>query len=130
MSDNTELLERIEPLRIAKGLRHRGLCVAAGISVDWFKLRRKGHPPRREELRALAGTLGCELSYLEEAAPDVRLDSRTDDELTEWLDLYGEVPALRRRAFISAARAMVRLMDAESAEPEEIDERAAKKGRR
>lgn len=129
MIDNTELLRRIEALRLDRGFSFRRLCLDARISVDWFKLRRKGHPPKLRDLRALADTLDCDRRYLEEAATDIRLDSGSDDTLAEWLNIYETVPAPRRAELISTVRAIARLMDATTEAP--LDAPAtAKRGRR
>lgn len=73
MADFTELLARIDRRLEAMGLSERKACLSSGQKVDCIRTIRRGHPPTREKLRKLALVLDCPVSYLEEAAPDIRL---------------------------------------------------------
>lgn len=110
MVDNALLVARIDELRRRAGIpSDRQLCLRAGIHVDSIRSLKRGHKAVRERLRALAGELRCELSYLEEVAPDVRLDSR-DDDTRELLSLYDSVPPDRRTDFLESVKAVRRLL--------------------
>lgn len=110
MADNRPLLRRIDELRRKAGIPSvRQLCIAAGVSPETIRLLKRGHPPVRERLRGLARVLNCELSYLEEVAPDVRLDSR-DEDARELLDMYESLPPDRRDAFLESVKSVRRLI--------------------
>lgn len=110
MADNRALLARINQRMIALRLSKRRLCLKAGppASPDSIRMLEKGHAPRREVLRVLATALECPLEYLEEVAPDVRVDSRADDTRREWLDLFDAVCNGDRERLLEMIRAYVR----------------------
>lgn len=110
MADNSALLDRIQLRLNALGLSERKACIKAGppAGLDSIRLLRRGHPPRREVLRVLAQALECPLEYLEEVAPDVRVDSRNDDARREWLELFDAVCTGDRPRLLEMIRAFVR----------------------
>jgi hypothetical protein len=110
--DTTELLARIKQRRKVVKLSERAACLKAGppVTVDSIRLIRRGHPPRRQVLRALAAVLECDLAHLEEVAPDIRLNSRNGGrERDELLRLYDEASEAGQKLIVDIARGVAAL---------------------
>jgi transcriptional regulator with XRE-family HTH domain len=107
--DTTELWNRIQERLTATRQSARGASLRAGLKADAIRTIRRGHTPRRETLRSLAAVLECPLSYLESAAPDLRIDSRADDAAQDLRMVLGLVHPAKRRDFIEAVRLIAQL---------------------